>query len=114
MLKNYITNSEEAFIYEGKHSTDKSLFSEISFSHYIRRPIDKFLEKPMRFLTLVLKTKLITPESTFRMTLCGMIIYKVLKSKDEIDLVFFLTFILFSIVTFGNKFRTIQNFIQPE
>ena len=72
------------------------------------------LEKPMRFLTLVLKTKLITPESTFRMTLCGMILYKVLKSKDEIDLVFFLTFILFSIVTFGNKFRTIQNFIQPE
>ena len=69
MLKNYITNGEEAFIYEGKHSTDKSLFSEISFSYYIRRPIDKFLEKPMRFLTLALKTKLITPESTFRMTL---------------------------------------------
>ena len=68
----------------------------------------------MRFLTLVLNTKLISPESTFRITLCGMIVYKVLKSKDEIDLVFFLTFILFSIVTFGNKFRTIQNFIQPE
>ena len=51
------------------------------------------LEKPMRFLTLGLKTKLIISESTFRRSLCRMALYKVLKSKVEIDLVFFLTLI---------------------
>ena len=44
------------------------------------------LEKPMRFLTLDLMAKLITSESTFRRSLCGMVIYKVLKTKVEIDL----------------------------
>ena len=47
------------------------------------------LEKPMCFMTLGLNTKLIISESTFRRSLCRMVVYKVLKSKVEIDLAFF-------------------------
>ena len=47
------------------------------------------LEKPMRFMTLGLNTKLIISESTFRRSLCRMVVHKVLKSKVEIDLAFF-------------------------
>ena len=72
------------------------------------------LEKPMRFMTLGLKTKLIISESTFRRSLCRMVVYKVLKSKVEIDLAFFLTLILFSLVAIGKEFCTTQNFLQPE
>ena len=61
------------------------------------------LGKPMRFLALDLSTKLKTSESTF-WCLCGMVVYKVLKSKVEIDLAFFLTLILFSLVTTGKEF----------
>ena len=72
------------------------------------------LEKPMRFLTLDLKTKLIISESTFRRSLCRMVMYKVLKSKVEIDLAFFLTLIFFSLVPIGKEFCTTQNFLQPD
>ena len=68
----------------------------------------------MRFLTLDLKTKLITSESTFRRSLSGMVVYKILNSKAEIDLAFFLTLILFSLVAIGKEFCTTQNFPQPE
>ena len=68
----------------------------------------------MRFLTLDLKTKLITSESTFRRSLSGMVVYKILNSKAEIDLAFFLTLILFSLVAIGKEFCTTQNFSQPE
>ena len=47
------------------------------------------LEKPMRFMTLGLNTKLIISESTSRRSLCRMVVHKVLKSKVEIDLAFF-------------------------
>ena len=57
----------------------------------------------MRFLALDLSTKLKTSESTF-WCLFGMVVYKVLKSKVEIDLAFFLTLILFSLVTTGKEF----------
>ena len=50
----------------------------------------------MRFLTLDLKTKLITSESTFRRSLCRMVVYEVLQLKVKIDV--FLTWILLSIV----------------
>ena len=66
------------------------------------------LEKPMHFLTLDLKKKLITSEGT----LCRMVVYKVLQWKVEID--FFLTLILFSMVAIGKEFCTTQNFLQPE
>ena len=56
------------------------------------------LEKPMHFLTLDLKAKLITSKRTFS-SLCRMVVYKVLQSKVVID--FFMTLILFSIVTIG-------------
>ena len=72
------------------------------------------LEKPMRFLTLDLKTKLIIFESTFRGSLCRMVEYKVLKSKVEIDLAFFLTLTLFSLMPIGKEFCTTQNFLEPE
>ena len=55
------------------------------------------LEKPMHFLTLDLKTKLIIYESTFMRSLYGMVVYKVLKSKVGIDLVFFWIFSLVAI-----------------
>ena len=93
---------------------DKSLFSEVSSSSSLRSPIDICLDKPMRFLTLDLKTKLITSESTFRRSLCGMVVDKMLNSKAEIDLAFFLTLILFSLVAIGKEFCTTQNFSQPE
>ena len=93
---------------------DKSLFSEVSSSSSLRSPIDICFEKPMHFLTLDLKTKLITSESTFRRSLCGMVVDKMLNSKAEIDLAFFLTLILFSLVAIGKEFCTTQNFSQPE
>ena len=57
----------------------------------------------MRFLTLDLKTKLITFESTFRRSLCGMVVYEMLNSKAKIDLAFFLTLILISLVAIGKE-----------
>ena len=66
------------------------------------------LEKPMHFLTLDLKKKLITSEGT----LIRMVVYKVLQWKVEID--FFLTLTLFSMVAIGKEFCTTQNFLQPE
>ena len=72
------------------------------------------LEKAMRFLTLGLKKKMIISESTFRRSLSRMAVYKVLKSKVEIDLAFFLTLIFFSLVPIGKGFCTTQNFLQPE
>ena len=68
----------------------------------------------MRFLTLDLKTKLIATESNFWRSLCGMVVDKMLNSKAEIDLAFFLTLILFSLVAIGKEFCTTQNFSQPE
>ena len=44
-----------------KDSIDKSLFSEVSSSSFLRQM--DILENPMRFLTLDLKAKLITSES---------------------------------------------------
>ena len=39
--------------------------------------------------------------STFRKSLCGMVLDKMLKSKAERDLAFFLTLLLFSLVAIG-------------
>ena len=80
---------------------DKSLFSEVSSSSSLRSPIDICLQRPMRFLNLDLKTKLITSESNFRGSLCGMVVDKMLNSKAEIGLAFFLTLILFSLAAIG-------------
>ena len=41
-------------------------------------------------------------------------LYDLLKLKAEIDLAFFLTLILSSLVTIGKGFCTTQNFLQPE
>ena len=89
---------------------DKSLFSEVSSSSSFGSPINICLEKPVRLLTLDLKTKLITSKSTFRRSLFGMVVDKMLSSKAEIDLAFILTLILFSLVAIGKEFRTTQNF----
>ena len=43
-----------------------------------------------------------------------MVLGKMLKSKAERDLVFFLTLILFILVAIGKEFCTTQNFSQPE
>ena len=68
----------------------------------------------MCFLTLDLKTKLITSESIFRRSLYGMVVDKMLNSKAEIELAFFSTLILFSLVTIGKEFCTTQIFSQPK
>ena len=38
-----VANSEEAFIYEKRHSTDKSLFSEVASPSFFRNPMDRRL-----------------------------------------------------------------------
>ena len=60
----------------------------------------------MRFSTFYLKSKSVSSESSFLRNLCGMVEYKMLKSKAEIDLTFFSTLILFSLV---NKRRILPN-----
>ena len=93
---------------------DKGLFSEVSSSSFLRSPVDICSDKPMRFLTFDLKTKLITSESTFRRSLCGMVLDKMLNSEAETDLAFFLTLLLFILVEIGKEFFTVQNFSQHE
>ena len=80
------------------------------FSVIIKVRLIDASEKPMRFLTYDLNKKLKTSESTFRRSLCAMVVCKVLKSKVEIDLAFFLTLTLFSLVKTGIEFCTTQNF----
>ena len=63
--------------------------------------ITDVLEKSMRFLTLDLKTEIITSESIFSWSLRETVVYKVLNSKAEIDSAFFLTLILIRLVTIG-------------
>ena len=72
-----------------------------------RRPIDKCFREASAFSDFSLNTKMITSEGTFRRNLCRMVVYNILQSKVEID--FFLTFILFSMVTIGKQFCTTQN-----
>ena len=76
--------------------------------HLLPAPLeDQKMEKPMHFLTVDLKKKLITSERTSRRNLCRVVVYKVLQSKVEID--FFLKIIM---VTIGKEFCTTQNFLQ--
>ena len=72
LFKDHATNSNEAFIFQERHSTDKSFLAEES----LRSPID-VLRKSIRFLTSNsdLKTKVITSEGTFRRNICGMVLY---------------------------------------
>ena len=103
-LKNRVSNSEE------KTQHEKRLWHLYLFMRKVlaskRVCLVKYLrlvplksnrqmcqESKFRFLTLDFKTKLITSESTIRRSLCGMVVYMVLKSKVEIDLVFLLTLI---------------------
>ena len=109
LFKNHATSRMKKHLF-----IDKSLFSEVSSSSSLRSPIDICLEKPMRFLTLNLTTKLITSESTFKSSLCGMVLDKMLKSKAQRDLASFLTLLLFSLVAIGKEFCTTQNFSQPK
>ena len=83
------------------HNIDKNLYSEISSSSSFRSPID-VLEKLMHFLTLHSETKLLTSESSLRI-LYEMVVYKVLKSKGEVDLAFFFAMILCSFMTSGKE-----------
>ena len=40
-----VTDSEEAFIYENRLSIEKSLFSEVSSSNFLRSPVDRCFKK---------------------------------------------------------------------
>ena len=97
LLKNDVINSEETFIYEERHSIDKSLFSEVSSSSSLKSPID-VLEKLTRF------PKLMTSENTFWSSLCEMVVCKVLTSKIKMDLAFFQIMTFFSLVTMEKNF----------
>ena len=108
-LKNLVIKSEKAFFMR-KDSIDKSLFREVSSSSSLRSPID-FFKKLVHFLSLDLRTKLRASQSTFMRILRGMVVYKVLKSKAEIDFSFFLTLNLFSLVTNAKEFCTTQNIL---
>ena len=41
LYKNHVTNNEEAFTYEERHSFDKSLLSELSSFNFIRSPVGR-------------------------------------------------------------------------
>lgn len=60
-------------------------------------------------MTSNLKTKIISPESAVMRNLCGMVEYKALKLKVKIDLAFFITLILFGLVTIGKESGTTEN-----
>ena len=45
LLKNHVTNIEEAFIYQERHSIGKSLIGELSLSSSLRSPIDRCFGK---------------------------------------------------------------------
>ena len=95
MFKNQLKNSEETFICEKRHNIDKSMFfSETSYFICCRSSTDRCLIKTIWFLTLDLMAKLMTSESS----VYEMVVLKVLKSKDDIDLAFFLTLILFRLM----------------
>ena len=49
LLKNHVTNIEEAFIYQERHSIGKSLFDELSSSSSLRSPIDRCFRKANAF-----------------------------------------------------------------
>ena len=84
-----------------RHSIDKSLFSEVSSSSSLRSLIDRCYREGNAFCDFGFEDKL---DKEFRRSLCGMVLYKVLNSNVEIDLAFFLTLILFSLVVIGKKF----------
>ena len=69
---------------------DKALTRVCLLKYLLPAPLEvqyvDVLEKQMHFLTLDLKTKLITFESIFRRSLCRMVVHKVLQSKVEIYL----------------------------
>ena len=99
-LKNHATNREEAFIYEERHGIGKSLFKEVSSSSSLM--YYRCFRKANAFSDFRFEDRIqITPESTCRRSLCVTVVHKVLNSKAEIDLAFFLTLILFSLVTIG-------------
>ena len=45
MFKNHVSNSENTVIYEQRHCIDKSLFSEVSSSSFLRSPTDRCFRK---------------------------------------------------------------------
>ena len=54
---NHDTNTEKVFIYQERHSIDKSLFSEESSSSFHRIPIDKCSIKANAFSDLTFEVK---------------------------------------------------------
>ena len=113
LFENHVTNrvTNHSFTRKDKALTSLCLVKYVLPTALEVQWID-ILEKPMCCLTLDLKTKLITSESTFMRSLSRVVVQKVLHAKVETD--FFLTLILFSIVAIGKEFCTTQNFLQPK
>ena len=58
LLKNHVTNSKEAFIYEKRHNIDESLFSEASSSRSLKRPLERWFRKADDFYDFRFKCKI--------------------------------------------------------
>ena len=58
LLKNHVTNSKEAFIYEKRHNIDESLFSEASSSRSLKRPLERWFSKSDDFYDFRFKCKI--------------------------------------------------------
>ena len=58
MLKNQVTNSEEAFTYEKINNIDKSLFSEVASSSSLRSPIERCFRNAYAFFEFRLEDKI--------------------------------------------------------
>ena len=57
LFKNHVAHSEDLFIYEKRHSIDKKLFCEVSFSNSRRSPIDRIFRKANAFSGLGFEDK---------------------------------------------------------
>ena len=90
LLENHVTNRVKKHLLMRK---DTALSRGFLVKHFLPAFLEvqqiDVLEKPVRFLTICLKAKLITSEKLFSRNLYGMVVYKVLESKAEIDLAFF-------------------------
>ena len=89
------------------------MFSELSSSSSLKSPTDRYFRKAKVFSDFRFEDRITTSERIFMSGFFGMVAYNVLKSKVEIDLAFFLTLILFSLVAIGKEFCTTPNFVQP-
>lgn len=87
-----VTNRKELVINEKRLALMRVFWLSIFFK-LSKSQINRCFGEANTFANLGLKVKLIICESNFVRSVCGMVVYEVLKSKNEIDLILFLTLI---------------------